>query len=214
MSPRTRFDNLDPERRERLLSVAAREFAERGYEAASVNRIIEEAGTSKGSLYYYFEDKSDLFATAVEYAARRLLDAVGMPSLETVTAEAFWDRFRALARRSLELLREDSWYVRLARSYGRFRDAHEGSEAVERMGDFARRSFEALLERGQELGVVRTDLPLDLLVEMTRAMDDAGDRWMLERWDRMTEPEREGLADARMDLLRDMLDAEHEGWGR
>jgi AcrR family transcriptional regulator len=214
MSPRTRFQNLEPARRERILSAAALEFAERGYEAASVNRIIEEAGTSKGSLYYYFEDKEDLFATALEHASRRLLEEVGMPPLESLTADDYWDRFREVSRRSVPHLRRNEWYVRLARSFGRFRDEHGASAAVARIDDFARRSFRTLLQRGRELGVVLTDLPLDLLVEVSRALDEAGDRWMLDRWEGMSEEERERLAEARMDLLRDLLDAAHQGWDR
>ena len=61
--PRKRFADLEQPRRNRILGAAAHEFAERGYEAASVNRIITEAGISKGSLYYYFDDKEDLVAT-------------------------------------------------------------------------------------------------------------------------------------------------------
>lgn len=179
-----------------------------------MNRIIEEAGTSKGSLYYYFEDKEDLFATALEHASRRLMEEVGVPGLETLAAEDYWDRFRDVTRRSLERLRQDDWYVRLARSFHRFRAEHTASAAVGRLDDFAKRSLAGMLTRGQELGVVRTDLPLELLVEVTRAVDEAGDRWVLERWDTTPEEERDDMAHARMDLLRDMLDADHQGWER
>ncbi|MGH7620186.1 MAG: TetR family transcriptional regulator, partial [Gemmatimonadaceae bacterium] len=49
-----RFDNLDPDKQQRLFEAAADEFADHGFESASLNRIIERAGMSKGSLYYYF----------------------------------------------------------------------------------------------------------------------------------------------------------------
>ncbi|HEX8725928.1 MAG TPA: helix-turn-helix domain-containing protein, partial [Gemmatimonadaceae bacterium] len=63
---RERFDNLDPDKQERLFEAAADEFSDHGFEGASLNRIIDRAGMSKGSLYYYFNDKSDLYATVVE----------------------------------------------------------------------------------------------------------------------------------------------------
>ena len=44
--------------------VAAREFGEHGFEGASLNHILAEAGVSKGAAYYYFEGKADLFAAA------------------------------------------------------------------------------------------------------------------------------------------------------
>lgn len=214
MTPRTRFRDLEPERRERMLSAAAHEFADRGYEAASLNRIIEAAGISKGTLYYYFEDKEDLFATALEHATKRLMREVGMPRLEELDADTFWDGLRGPVARSMEHVRRNDWYVRLARSFVRFRGAHGVSAATRRVNDYARRTTEALVRRGRELGVVRTDLPVDLLVDLTRAVDEAGDRWTLAHWDELDEDEKERLADARLDLLRDMLDVEHQGWGR
>ncbi len=51
----------DPQaRRARVLQVSTRLFAERGYEATSVNDIAAEAGVSIGALYKYFPDKPAL----------------------------------------------------------------------------------------------------------------------------------------------------------
>lgn len=47
-------------RRARVLEVATRLFAERGYEATSVNDVAAEAGVSIGALYKYFPDKPAL----------------------------------------------------------------------------------------------------------------------------------------------------------
>jgi AcrR family transcriptional regulator len=190
------------------------EFADRGYEAASLNRIIERAGISKGTLYYYFEDKEDLFATVLEHASRRLLAEAGFKTLDGLDRETFWDSFRTATRRSMELLHRDEWFVRLARSFRRFRDDHASSAATSRINDLVREATEAFVQRGQELGTVRTDLPVGLLVELTRAVEEAGDGWMLDHWEELDENERERMADARMDLLRDMLDADHQGWDR
>src|SRR5215471_17449024 len=70
--PFSRFANMPAEKRERLLTVAAQEFAARGFEAASLNHILEEAQIGKSSAYYYFEDKADLFDTVVNYCLDRL----------------------------------------------------------------------------------------------------------------------------------------------
>src|SRR5919198_6132991 len=47
--------------REELLEAAARVFAEKGFQAASVDEIAERAGFSKGAVYWHFESKDDLF---------------------------------------------------------------------------------------------------------------------------------------------------------
>ena len=59
--PKSTFANLPAAKRERIINAALREFAEYGYQQASLNRIVKELGIAKGSLYQYFKNKEDLF---------------------------------------------------------------------------------------------------------------------------------------------------------
>jgi len=54
-------DERKEQTRERLLQAAERVFADRGYHAASVDEVAEQAGFSTGALYSNFEGKEDLF---------------------------------------------------------------------------------------------------------------------------------------------------------
>ena len=210
---RARFDNLEPERQEAILAAAADEFAAHGYSGASLNRIIEAAGISKGSLYYYFDDKADLFASVVEAAMERLSRVMEGLSLDDLDRTNFWARVRQVGLRSIDLMKEDTWDVRLAMAFPRLRDEPEAGEGVRPMLEWSRDFTTSLLRRGRELQVVRRDLPLALLVEITLAADEAGDRWLVEHLDEYEDPDRlRKLMEARIDLLRDMLDAENEGW--
>ena len=47
--------------REEILAAASRVFADRGFEAASLDAIADEAGFSRGAVYYNFADKEELF---------------------------------------------------------------------------------------------------------------------------------------------------------
>ncbi|NEE20595.1 TetR/AcrR family transcriptional regulator [Streptomyces sp. SID7499] len=49
-----------PERREELLAIAARVFAEQGYNATTVREIADAAGMLAGSLYYHFDSKESM----------------------------------------------------------------------------------------------------------------------------------------------------------
>ena len=209
---RARFDNLDPERRESILSTAGEEFAAHGYAAASLNRIIDAAGISKGSLYYYFDDKADLFTTVIDEVVQRVLSDVGGFDLDRLDRTNYWDSLRRFGLESTGLMSKDAWYVRLAMAFPRLREEPEAVEGVQAALEWSRRLTTDLLGRGRELQVVRRDLPLGLLVEVTMAADEAGDRWMVERLDEYQGERLVKLVDARIDMMRDMLDAENEGW--
>src|SRR5260370_41883945 len=104
--PFPRFHNLPLEKRERLMEVAAQEFAAYGFEDASVDRILETVQMSKGAAYDDFEDKVDLFFTVIQYCNERLklFDLELDPA--TPTAENFWptsaERHRQPLRRSFD----------------------------------------------------------------------------------------------------------------
>lgn len=53
--------------RGRLIEEATRLFAERGFNRASVREIVEAAGSTKPTVYYYFQSKAGLFQAVVEH---------------------------------------------------------------------------------------------------------------------------------------------------
>ena len=59
------------ETREQVLDAAARVFAKRGFHAATVEAVSEEAGFSTGAIYSNFEGKEDLFLTLYEERIQR-----------------------------------------------------------------------------------------------------------------------------------------------
>lgn len=67
--PKQTFLNLPEDKRTVITNAAIDEFAEYGFEAASINRIVANGGISKGSFYQYFEDKMDVFKFLLDAAA-------------------------------------------------------------------------------------------------------------------------------------------------
>jgi AcrR family transcriptional regulator len=68
--------------REHLVAVATALFAERGYEATSIEAVLETAGVSRGSLYHHFANKEALFeavlrAVEVRIGAETMAAVVG-----------------------------------------------------------------------------------------------------------------------------------------
>lgn len=69
---RTRNPETHAIRRDAFVDSAARLIQQRGYEALSVQEVIDDVGASKGAFYHYFGSKSDLLEAVVE----RMADAV------------------------------------------------------------------------------------------------------------------------------------------
>ncbi len=176
--PFARFDKLDPDRKRSILAAAGEEFAENGFDGASYNRIIERCGISKGAMYYYFADKDDLYRTVLADAAEQWIKHAGaLPDVRD--ADGFWRAARAMHRSMLGFLVDApvqaSLCFRIAAVRARGGTAHPALEEVN-----AR--FEAfllgLVHVGQKLGAVRTDVPNDLLLQMSTGLLEGIDRWL------------------------------------
>src|SRR5258705_4652305 len=61
------------ERRQQLLDVGRRLFAERGFEGTSIEEIAAQAGVSKPVVYEHFGGKEGLYAVVVDREVERLL---------------------------------------------------------------------------------------------------------------------------------------------
>src|SRR6266487_1444027 len=53
------------DRRQQILTVAARQFAERNYDAVSMEEVAKEAGIARGLLHHYFGAKRELYLEVV-----------------------------------------------------------------------------------------------------------------------------------------------------
>jgi AcrR family transcriptional regulator len=83
MSPRLSRAQQNDRNRALLLSAALRVFLARGYHAASLEQIADEAGFSKGAVYSRFESKADMFLALLtdRIAARAALNASAVGDL-------------------------------------------------------------------------------------------------------------------------------------
>lgn len=64
------------ETRQLLLHCAKKEFMEKGYSKASLRSICKEAGVTTGALYFFFQDKDDLFCSLVSESMMRIMKLI------------------------------------------------------------------------------------------------------------------------------------------
>ena len=75
------------ERQEQILEGARRCFAEHGYEGATVVRLEEVIGLSRGAIFNYFPSKEDLFLELAVRDSRRMSDIWINEGLEAIVRE-------------------------------------------------------------------------------------------------------------------------------
>lgn len=68
-----KFFDLKKEKQDRMINAALKVFALKGYEHASTDDIVREAGISKGLLFHYFISKLGLYTFIYDYSVRYLM---------------------------------------------------------------------------------------------------------------------------------------------
>lgn len=198
-------DKLPPDRRAALFAAAGAEFAANGFKQASLNRIISGVGMSKSSFYHYFANKEDLFRRTLHDAVAPMLHAQGQMDLSVLTPKTFWPMLERMTQQMTELANSSPEMVTVGRMFYRsFEDKDERALTAEVMAETTA-WITGLMRRGQELGLVRKDLPDTLLLEGIMALGMAVDRWMLANWAEIDDAERVDLNRKMLDLMMRVL---------
>jgi AcrR family transcriptional regulator len=170
--PRERYTTMDAQKKARLLEAAAKEFAAHGYELASINTILDEAGLSKGSFYYYFDDKADLAATVMIEVSEPAMRAI---DYRDPTSEAeFWAELKRVSNIQLrELEAKRTHYEALMRLGNAL--AKNPELAAKVMPSFAPRTMQLarFFQAGVAVGALRSDLQLPMLMSLVQSMKQA-----------------------------------------
>jgi AcrR family transcriptional regulator len=99
----------DPRSRERLLRAAVAVFDRKGYAAASVREIVEQAGIAKPALYYHFGSKEGILVAILEEGARQFERALSRAVERSGTAHerlaALCDEVYALHKQHVPVVR-------------------------------------------------------------------------------------------------------------
>ena len=84
---------------EKILSVAARSFRERGGDSSGIGTVMKKVGLKKGGFYRHFKSKDDLFVEAVA----RALDETGAAMVDAAKAAPKGQALRAIIERYLSV---------------------------------------------------------------------------------------------------------------
>ncbi len=169
MSTSRTFQNLPPDKKERILEGALSEFADKGYGRASLNTIVARVGIAKGSIFQYFTDKPGLFGHVFHYAVEKVKDHLRDLRRRTRDQDVF-TRLHLSLLAGLDLLEE---HPRLFRLYLRTlfeSDIPFRATLLQSVLAFGRDYILELLEEGRELGQLDPELDLELAAFVVEAV--------------------------------------------
>jgi len=196
--PLKRFLNIPQEEKERVLRISKAQFAINGYDATSLNLLLKELEISKGQFYYWFEDKADLFFTVMQEgldALRLRLDEYGHPT----SATEYWSHMRE-SRLITERFWDDNGFVENGQMVSQqIPPNHPIYERLAVCSAPLQSHFREGLRLGQEWGLVRTDLSIEILQKLTDGVGDVFYEPMLQTYTKGKPPTEETL------LLHDLL---------
>ncbi len=154
--PRVSQRQLDQRRRE-ILAGARACFARHGYEGATVRRLEEETGLSRGAIFHHFRDKDSLFLAVAEDDAAAMVATVAENGLVQVMRDLL---------ANAESPETAGWLGSQLEVSRRLRtDPQFATRWAQRSAAIAAATRERLA-RQREAGVLRDDVPLEILAQL------------------------------------------------
>jgi AcrR family transcriptional regulator len=153
--PKVTQEHLDARRKE-ILDGARRAFAEHGYEGATVARLEEATGMSRGAIFHYFENKNDLFVELAMETSTRFGDILLEQGLE--------EAFRALTAENPE------WIAVLIETESRMRHDEDFVRRFEAKAADASPRIRDWFRDQQAAGKLRDDIPSEELGRFTTSL--------------------------------------------
>lgn len=169
-------------RKDDIIASAKRLFAEGGYMGVSLEAIIADTDTSKGTLYYHFDSKEHIYAAALEDTVGRVRElAYDREELARATPETFWPTLARGWRRAAAHLLENPDEMQLWRGFQRERSVLSSAGPAGRIRERNLELVAEVVARGQELGCVRGDLTPAQCAELVESLGVAADGWSSDR---------------------------------
>ncbi len=147
--------------REKIIDAAWRLFYRQGYDGTTVEEIIEESGTSRGSFYHYFQGKDALLSTLADVFDRKY-EAL------TETLDPGQDRFEQLMylNRELFAMLENSISLDLAARLYSYQLVTRGDKSLLDHNRTYYKLLRQIVLQGQERGELRADVTANEIVRV------------------------------------------------
>jgi AcrR family transcriptional regulator len=195
-----RQERISDDKKNLLMNSAIKEFVERGFDKASYNKIIERSGLSKGTVYYYFENKESLLKMVLNEIIEQftsISNGLDLPE----TKDDFWKTDSEYHRRAMSFLFESPYPSLLYVLFSNDQKINsEMSEIIDKMLSFRYK----LIERGQSLGAVRNDMSVGTISMIIQEVGKALSASMIKNVDKEDKSDMRNEVKKFVEIMRDL----------
>jgi AcrR family transcriptional regulator len=166
-----RFLRLREPKREKILEGAVEEFSRYGFRQASLNRLAQSLGISKGSLFQYFGNKEGLFLFIFDHAVALVRKRLAQVKEETAESD-FYEKIRRSLAAGVDFIRRHPRVYRIYLKMLFQEDFPLRTELLQRVRFFSAEYLRPMVLKGMAQGEVRSDLDPDFVVFFLDAVMD------------------------------------------
>lgn len=169
-------DATAPQRRAEILAIAAKHFAEHGFEATTIRQISDEAGILSGSLYYHFTNKEEMMHDIMRPFITDLISKHQLLSRLPDRSDIVIAKMLRFVLEHITLHHSEHKIIQLDRNY--FRRTPQFNY-VAALGAEVSHVWYGAIQQGVREGIFREDLNIRLTMTMILKMVAATAEW----WD-------------------------------
>ena len=144
-----------------ILEVAEQLFAEKGFDAVSINDIAQGANVSKANIFHHFKSKEGLYMAVLKSACKH--SAKALDEVESTLADGPQAQLESFFSRHLQALLAHPRATRLIQRELLENGSQRGRQLAEEVFSEHFSRLVGLVRKGQSLGLLRKDFDAALL---------------------------------------------------
>lgn len=146
---------LTKEQTDKILSIAAEEFADKGFAGTAIGSVAWKAGVSVGVIYKYYAGKEDLFNACVSKSLESMEEVLGMTGND---GGSLMDMIGNLISRMQSFAREKPEYIRLYHQITVSGSPAGKTQTAELIESSTAGIYEEFIRKASETGEIRNDI--------------------------------------------------------
>lgn len=134
----------------KIFETSMKLFAEKGYDATSIEEITATVGVAKGTLYYHFSSKEEIFNFLIEEGIKLLQNSI---DIKTAKLDNYIDKLKAVILIQIKIVNkyEDFITILLSQFYGKEARNQMCQKYVYEYID----KIEKIVEEGMKIGQIK-----------------------------------------------------------